>query len=302
MALHLVVGAGVIGTRVARRLADAGNTVVIVSRRGGGPVQPGVERVAADATDTARLTELATAASTVFNCANPPYHRWPVDWPPLADAMLAAAERTGAVLVTMSNLYGYGPVDGPMTEDLPLAATTVKGRVRASMWQQALAAHQAGRVRATEVRASDYIEANSMFSDLVAAPVLAGRVASVPAALDMPHSFTSIDDVAATLATVAADERAWGRAWHVPTDAPRTIRQMATRLAELAGRAAPRLRHLPGPVLWLGGLVNPLAREFREVSYQFNRPFVVDSSAAQRTFGLRPTPVDGALRSMLASR
>ena len=80
----------------------------------------------------------------MYNCANPPYHRWPELWPPLAAAMLAAAERTGAVLVTMSNLYGYGPVDGPMTEDLPLRPTTAKGRVRAAMWHDALAAHQAG--------------------------------------------------------------------------------------------------------------------------------------------------------------
>ena len=67
-----------------------------------------------------RLTAIAGGATALYNCANPPYHRWSTDWPSLAAALLTAAERSGAVLVTMANLYGYGPVDAPMSEDTPL--------------------------------------------------------------------------------------------------------------------------------------------------------------------------------------
>jgi len=63
-------------------------------------------------------------------------------WPPIANALLVAAERSGAVLATTSNLYGYGPVSAPMTEATPLAATGTKGRVRVQMWRDALAAHE----------------------------------------------------------------------------------------------------------------------------------------------------------------
>jgi nucleoside-diphosphate-sugar epimerase len=302
MGLHIVVGAGVIGSLVAQDLVQTGNRVRLVSRRGIGPVHPAIERIAADANDQARLVELTAGAEALYNCANPPYHRWPVQWPPLAASLLRAAERSGAVLVTMSNLYGYGPVDRPMSEDLPLAATSVKGRVRAQMWRDALAAHQAGRVRATEVRASDYIEANSIFTEMVLAPVLAGKVCYLPVDVDLPHAFTSIQDVARLLVTVATDEQAWGRPWHVPTDRPYTVRQLANRLAELAGAPTPKLRRIPGSMLWLAGLVNPMAREFREVSYQFTRPFIVDSSAAQAAFGLRPTPVEEALKTLVPHR
>src|SRR6266511_2489010 len=127
MSLHVVVGAGTIGSEVAQLLAGRGEQVRIITRRGGGPDHPAIERVAADATDIARLTELPRGATALYNCANPPYHRWPTDWPPLHAALLAAAEATGAVLAITSNLYGYGPVSGPMTEDLPLAST---GRTR----------------------------------------------------------------------------------------------------------------------------------------------------------------------------
>jgi nucleoside-diphosphate-sugar epimerase len=154
---HLVVGAGAIGSAVVRRLSAQGDTVRLVTRSGSGPDLPRVERIAADAGDAARLTELAHGADAIYNCANPAYHRWVTDWPPVATALLGAAEASGAVLVTCSNLYGYGPVSGPMTEDLPLAAQYTKGRVRAQMWDDALAAHKAGRARVTEARGSDYV-------------------------------------------------------------------------------------------------------------------------------------------------
>ena len=44
-----------------------------------------------------------------------------------------------------------------MTEDMPLAGTYAKAQVRNRMWLDALAAHEAGRVRATEARGADYI-------------------------------------------------------------------------------------------------------------------------------------------------
>jgi nucleoside-diphosphate-sugar epimerase len=321
MSLHVIVGAGTIGSLAARILADRGDRVRLVSRRGGGPsgagsgpasrgarAQPApdgsrIERVALDATDAAALREVTAGAAALYNCANPLYHRWPADWPPLAAAMLAAAEATGAVLVTTSNLYGYGPVDGAMTEDLPLRAGTVKGRVRARMWHDALAAHRAGRARVTEARASDYLGAGarSLVGDMVLPRVVAGRRASVPAALDVPHSFTYVGDVARTLVTLAGDERAWGAAWHVPTAQPVTIREVAERAAALAGAPAPGLSRIPGPVLWLGGLFSPLAREFREMRYQFERPFVLDSTAVTETFGLKPTPIDDAIAETVAA-
>ena len=77
-----------------------------------------------------RVAAAARGAAALYNAVNPAYHRWATDWPPVAAALLTAAERTGAVLVTMSNLYGYGRPSGPMTPESPLAATDVKGRVR----------------------------------------------------------------------------------------------------------------------------------------------------------------------------
>jgi nucleoside-diphosphate-sugar epimerase len=298
MSLHVIVGAGPVGTSVARLLVERGEQVRLVSRRGAGPEHPAIELVAADATRADRLAELTRGASALYNCANPLYHRWLTDWPPLADALLTAAERSGAVLAVASNLYGYGPVDGPITDTTPLAATHPKLRLRADMWREALARHEAGRLRVTEVRSGDYVEANSILSFVLAKPIRAGKRAFVPGSLDVPHSWTTIGDAARALVTAATDARAWGKAWLTPTNPPLTIRALATRFASVVGAPPPKLSPIPYPALWVTGLFVPLVRELRTTRYQFVSPFVVDSSSTERTFDLAPSDLDVALKAV----
>ncbi len=300
MGRHVVVGAGTIGRALARRLAAAGDEVVLVSRRGTGAGASGVLAVAADATDARALTAIATGAEVLYNCANPRYHRWERDWPPLAASLLASAAASGAVLVTLSNLYGYGPVDHALSETDPLLARTRKGRVRADMWLQALAAHQHGAVRATEVRASDFfgpgLTAAGVLGERVVPRILDQATISLLGDLDAPHSWTFVDDVVSALVVAGADERAWGRAWHAPTSEPRSPRAAVGALAAAAGLPAPPLRSVPWSLVRAAGLFAPDLRELREIAYQFDAPFVLDSSRFTSTFGVAPTPFDEACR------
>jgi nucleoside-diphosphate-sugar epimerase len=301
MSLHVIVGAGPVGSATARLLAGNGEQVRLITRGGGGPEQEGIERIAADASDADTLARYAEDAAALYSCAGPAYHRWPIDWPPLGAALVQAAETSGAVLATTANLYCYGQVDVPMTEDLPLRPNSVKGQVRTKLWTDALAAHEAGRIRTVEVRGSDYLGARTMspFNVMVLPKVLAGRRSSMPADLDAPHSWTYAGDVARTLVAVAADDNAWGRPWHVPTAPPVSIRALAARAAELAGAAPARVSKMPALALRLAGLFNPAAREMLEMQYQLQRPFVLDSSAATVAFGIQPTPTDKALKETI---
>lgn len=297
---HLVVGAGPVGTALALRLAESGERVRVVTRSGGGPRHPLVERVPLDASDPDRLADAARGATVVYNCVNAgPYPQWERVWPPLAASILHAAEASGAVLATMGNLYGYGPVDGPMRHDTPLRPSDHKGALRARMWQEALAAHEAGRVRVTEARASDYIgptaPAASGLLARYAEATLAGRPAMVFGDPDTPHTWTAIDDIAATLAVLGRDERAWGSAWLVPSNPPVSVRDVLRGIGERAGTGEPRLRRMPRWGLTALGTVVPLLREVAGVLYQFERPFVVDSSETTRVFGVEPTDWDAVL-------
>ncbi|GAA4412596.1 NAD-dependent epimerase/dehydratase family protein [Fodinibacter luteus] len=293
MSTHLVVGAGPVGTRTALLLAEAGASVRVVTRSGGGPDHPAVERVAADASDAARMRSLATGAVAVYNCANPAYTRWDTDWPPIAAALLDAAASSGAVLATVSNLYGYGRVSGPIGPDTPLAPCDHKGEVRVRMWRDALAAHEAGRVRVVEVRSSDYADAGSNSHLARNAPaVLEGRTAWVLGAADQPHSWTTTHDTARLLVDLAGDDRAHGRAWLVPTAPPRTQREALADVAGAAGVATPRVRVLGPRALRAAGVVAPMLRQLSGTAYQFTAPFVVDDAATTSHVGWGPEDWD----------
>lgn len=291
---HLVVGAGPVGREVVRALAERGAEVVLASRSGAGPDVPGATRLALDATDPDALGRAAAGAVALYNCVNPPeYHRWPELWPPLARALLLAAERTGAVLATAGNLYPYGPLeDGRMTEDLPDAARDTKGRVRATMTAEALAAHREGRLRAVEVRGSDYVGAGP--GDYAHVPrvvpaALAGCTAWVVGSPDQPHTWTDVRDMGRALALVATEPTAWGRVWHAPSAAPRTQREAIGDVCASVGATPGAVRAIPGWALRGLGLASPTVRAIAEMDHQFRRPFVMDSSAITAAYGLAPT-------------
>jgi len=143
--VHVVFGAGQVGRVLCARLAAVGLTVRVLSRKRPETLPGGVEWRAVDASNAAEAADAATGASVIYQCLNAPYTQWPQLFPPLQRGVLGAAERTGALLVSLENVYAYGPTGGaPLTEDLPLAAETVKGRTRAAMTGELLAASSAG--------------------------------------------------------------------------------------------------------------------------------------------------------------
>jgi len=300
--LHLVIGAGAVGTAVARAALERGDTVRVLTRSGSGLDDPRVDRIRGDATDVKTVTHAALGTVAIYNCANPPYHRWPQEWPPIAAALLEGARRSGAVLATVSNLYGYGPVQGPITEDLPLAATGSKGRVRAQMWLDALAAHEASEIRATEVRGSDYLGKGSQ-SQINAAALKAlrrGRPVRVLGALDVPHSWTFTGDVGRTLVAAATSPAGWGRPWHVPSAPACTVRELVADLARVAGVTPVPVRRVPPWIIRGAAPFVPILRELPEVDHQHTRPWVLDSTAAERHLGVTATPWDLILRDHLS--
>jgi nucleoside-diphosphate-sugar epimerase len=297
---HLIVGAGPIGTHVAALLAERGSRVAVASRSGRSTGVDGVEHLALDASDADALSRAADGTDYLYNCANPgDYTQWERVWPSLAASLLSAAERSGAVYAITGTLYPYGPVDVPLSEDLPDAATDHKGRLRARMWADARAAHDAGRLRAVEIRGSDYmgrgVGGNGHISRLVPA-ALQGRRAMMMGRTDLPHTFTDVADAARTLVAAAEDPGAHGRVWHVPSNAPRTQAQALTDVLAGVGKPPVKISSLRGAALGATALVSPFMREMREIIYQWERPYVLDDSAARARFGITPTPWEEVCR------
>ncbi|WP_332645174.1 NAD-dependent epimerase/dehydratase family protein [Aeromicrobium sp.] len=297
---HLVVGAGPVGRHVAQLLAARGSDVTVATRSGTDTGITGVAHVTVDASDVDALTAAAEGCSVIYNCANPAdYTTWKEFWPPLAAAFLGAAERTGAVLAITGNLYPYGPVEGPMHEGLPDAATDYKGKLRAKMWADATALHDQGRIRAVEVRGSDYVGLGVGDNGHVTRQIpgaLKGKRAWVIGRKDQPHSFTDVLDTARLLIAAAEDESALGRIWLVPTNRPVTQEEAITQVLASVGRPAVKVSPTPRAVFAAASWFVPIVRELKQLSYQWTAPYIVDDSAARTHFGMEPTPWDEVCR------
>ncbi len=247
--------------------------------------------------------EACQGATVVYHCVQPPYHRWPEEFPRLTQSIAEAAAGAGARLVYADNLYTYGPVHGPITEELPARATTKKGRIRTLMAERLLAAHRSGTLQVAIARSSDYYGpggANSFVGDILFGAAAKGNRARWLGSLDQPHSLNYLQDVARALATLGARPEAPGEVWHLPAAEPLTGRAFVELITAALGRPV-KVTATSRLALRIVGVFDPGARESAEMLYQWQRPFVLDASKFQRAFGpLEPTPHQHAVATTVA--
>ena len=300
MSRHVVLGAGPVGRAIVDSLGARGIDVVVVTRSG--TAVEGARAEACDVLDTDRLASLLHGADAVYQASQPEYHRWPREFPPMQASIVEAASRSGAVLVAVENMYAYGHVKGPLTEDLPLNATTRKGAVRGRMWRDLEAAHAASRVKVTAGRASDFFGPfahGSQVGERFFPPILKGGKAEVFGRVDARHSYTYVVDFGEALVRLALDERSLGKAWHVPNAPAPTNAEFLSLAAEIAG-SEPRSVKRGAMALRMAGLFIPPARELVEMLYEFDDDFVVDHSAYAAVFGDHATPLRESLAATVA--
>ncbi|MFI1018781.1 NAD-dependent epimerase/dehydratase family protein [Streptomyces sp. NPDC020965] len=286
--LHVVLGAsGGIGSSVVQELARRGHRARAVQRRPASGLPSGVPTLAADLATAEGARAACADATVVYHCVQPPYHRWPREFPPLTEAVIDGAAAAGAKLVFADNLYLYEPVDGPVSERTPRRPTSRKGSVRKAMADRLLEAHGTGRLNVTIGQASDYYGpggTNSVIGAVVLPAVLRGRTVNWPGRLDVPHALHYLPDIAAALVTLGERDDADGRTFILPAAPAPTPRHFIEQVAAAAGRRA-RMRGVTKPLLRLAGLSDPAARELVDIWYQFSRPWTVDDGLYRRTFG-----------------
>lgn len=276
--LHVILGTGPLAQGTMRALLARGKTTRMVNRSGQVAVPAGVVVTRGDLYDPASVRALCAGATVVYQCAQPAYQEWQAKFPPLQASIVEGVATSGARLVVAENLYMYGPVAVPMTEELPNAATTRKGRTRARMSEALLEAHRAGKLPVAIGRGADFYGPgvlDSALGDRIFYPALAGKTASAIGDLDQPHTYTYIDDFGAALVQLGASDAAFGQVWHVPNAPTMTTRAILGELFALLG-TPPEMSGMGKLMMRLGGIVIPGARETVEMMYEFDRPFIVD--------------------------
>ncbi len=302
--IHIIFGTGPLGLSVMRELVRRGEKVVMVNRSGKAPaeVPPEVSVVAGDAYNPEITRQLCRGAGVVYQCAQPPYYEWETKFLALQASILEGAASAGAKFIVGDNLYMYGEVQGPIHEGLPYAAKTRKGKTRAAMAEAALEAHRSGKVQVAIGRGSDiYGPAvlDSTLGERAILPALQGKTASLVGKLDIPHTYTYIDDFGKALVILGEREEALGQVWHVPNPPTLTQRQLMNIFFDEIGKP-PKMSGMGKLMTSLGGLFIPEARESVEMMYEFEQPFVVDHSKFSRAFGDHATPHREAVRKTIA--
>jgi nucleoside-diphosphate-sugar epimerase len=303
--LHVIFGNGAIGRAIANELIQRKKQVRVVNRTGNMLNPPaGIELVAADLYHPGEVRSVTKDAVVVYQCAQPAYYEWPQKFPPLQASIIEGLTGGTAKLVLVENMYMYGETNGKiLKEDMPYDAQTRKGRTRAELSRAALEAHQLGNLRVTIGRASDYFGpwgTSSAMGDRVFPPLLKGKSAQVGGRLDVPHTYTYVPDFGKALVILGEKGEADGQAWHVPNDMPSITQGEFIRLfCEEAG-VEPKISTMGTFLMSIGGLFIPEARESVEMMYEFEKPFVVDSSKFEKTFGMKATPLPVALRETAA--
>jgi nucleoside-diphosphate-sugar epimerase len=302
---HVILGTGAIGRAVAEELAKRGESVRMVNRSGTMQEPPaGVEVVATDLYDPANVREVTRGAKVIYQASQPSYHQWTEKFPLLQTSIIEGLTGSDAKLVLIENVYMYGDTHGnPMTEDTPYHAHTRKGRVRGEISNAAFAAHKEGRLRVTAARGGNFFGpwgTGSTMGGRVFYPLLQGKPAQLIGRTDLPHTHTYIKDFGKALAILGEREEAEGQVWHVPNDQPRMTQGELVRLfAEEAG-VEPKVSSMGKLMMSIGGLFIPEAKETVEMMYEFEKPFIVDSSKFETTFGMKATPIREAIKETVA--
>jgi nucleoside-diphosphate-sugar epimerase len=302
-ALHVILGAGQIGTRLADVLLARGHRVRIVRRSDGGALlRPNLEHVRGDITDLAFAEQATRGAAVVYDCMNPLYHQWREQLLALGRGSLHGATRAGAKLVALDCLYMYGKPSGAMREDTPVNPCSKKGALRVELANLRLDAQRRGDVRVAIGRASDFFGPALQYSawgDRFFERVFAGKAGECMGDPDMPHSYTYADDVARALAILGERDEAMGHVWHLPTPPAESSRALAHRLGRALGMRV-EVERVPKLALRALGLFSPFMREVVEMTYQFEMPFVIDDARFRATFGVEPTPIEDVVAETAA--
>ncbi|HEY0876863.1 MAG TPA: NAD-dependent epimerase/dehydratase family protein [Zeimonas sp.] len=303
--MQTILGAnGVIAQELSRSLSRTTDRIRQVSRT---PrrVNAGDEIVAADLLDPVATARAIAGSDVAYLVAGLQYDSsvWQQQWPRVMRNVIDGCKRHASRLVFLDNVYAYGRVDGPMTEQTPFDPCSRKGEVRARIATMLLDEMRAGQLQAMIVRSADFYGpgARQSFPHVTVFERLrTGKAPQWVGNARVVHTFTYTPDAGRAIAVLGQSDEAYGQTWHLPTTKEPFTGEDFVRLAcELAERPY-RLQVAPREVLWLMGLFMPVLRENREMMYQFEHDYRFDSSRIEATYGLVPTPYRTGIAACLA--
>ncbi|HOY28663.1 MAG TPA: NAD-dependent epimerase/dehydratase family protein [Flavobacteriales bacterium] len=302
--MQCILGAnGTIGRELSQLLPKYTNAIRQVGRNPR-KVNASDETVTADLLDAQAVAKAVQGCDVAYLVAGLKYDTkvWQEQWPKVMRHTIDACKRHGTKLVFFDNVYAYGKVDGPMTEDTPYAPCSKKGEVRARIATTLMDEVKRGELQAMIVRAADFYGPGATLSlthSTVTERLKAGKTPQWVGNAKATHTFTYTPDAGRSVAVLGNTASAYGQVWHALTSKEAMSGEAYVRLAcELAGKPY-GIQVAPRWMLSIMGLFVPVLRENMEMMYQFEHDYRFDSSKVERAFQLSATSYKDGIAAAL---
>jgi nucleoside-diphosphate-sugar epimerase len=249
-----------------------------------------VEHVSVAAEDVTALKAVTTDISVLYVTLAIPYDTaaWQQSWPIVMQNVITASKTNGFKIVFLDNVYMYGRVEGPMTEESPVHPVAKKGVVRAHIAQMLLDAIEAKEVTAVLARSADFYGPHTRISDGFFNGAYNNGIATWIGDPNALRTWSYTLDNAKALAILGNDARADNQIWHMPAATAMKGTAFVTLTSELLGKELQTVP-FPGPDANARADFEQKMPEIAEMMYQYDYDYVFDSTKFQQTFAMKPT-------------
>lgn len=301
---YIILGAGgVIANELTKELLANNKPVRLVSRH----PQPvaGTVSFAADLTDFAQTRQAVKGARMAFVCVGLAYdHRlWEKVWPVVMTNIVNACATEGVPFIFFDNVYMYGLVTGPMTENTPDNPSSKKGEIRARLANMVLDNIRRGNITASIARAADFYgpgaSKTGFLNLLIMSQLGKGKMAYWLGDDQLTHSYTYTPDAGKALYLLSGDPESFNQVWHLPTANPAPNGREYMALFADALKVKPRYMKLHRWMMRAAGMFDRQAGEIAEMMYQNYYPYIFDSTKFERHFGVKPTAYEVGVKETL---
>jgi nucleoside-diphosphate-sugar epimerase len=287
--MQTILGSGgIIANHLAKSLPEYTSEIRFVSRNP--KIVTGKEElVSADLTSGEQVIKAVKGSEVVYLTAGLQYNIkvWQEQWPVVMQNVITACKENNAKLVFFDNVYMYGKVNGPMTEETPFNPCSRKGEVRAKIAAMILDEVSKGSLTALIARAADFYGPetyNSFLNMMVFENLKKGKSAQLMISKNLKHSFTYTPDAGKATALLGNTPSAFNQSWHLPADMNVLTTQQIVEIASKELNVKSKITVLPKLMIQMAGLFNPIIKESIEMLYQYDSDYIFDSGKFDKAF------------------
>jgi len=301
--MHTILGAGgPVANALTEELVNHNETIRLVSRKPIATTGKNISWQKADLLNYNEVLEATKGSAVIYLCAGIVYNAeiWQQQWPLIMQNVINASKAANARLIFFDNIYMYGLVKGPITEETPYKPISEKGKVRAKIADQLMAEVKAGKIKASILRAADFYgtDSKNSFLDMM----LLDKYAKKQSAQwignpKVKHNFTYIPDAGRAMYLLGQDPQSDNQVWHAPTAAPLTGTEFINMAANIY-QAKPKFMRVTKFMLWIFGLFNKVVADTVEMYYQYNHDYNFNSDKFEKAFNFKPTSYQDGISHM----